>query len=153
MLASPTYLYDSARMATVEDIYRKHKPKAFSADRKPSSTEVWWWFFMRISGVLLLFLVLIHIYVIHLVGEGVERVSYAFISERWSNVGWKTFDWLLLFLALLHGANGARIVIEDYVQKPGRRTLVKTLLYTATGILMVMGTAVLVTFDPTKGGG
>jgi succinate dehydrogenase / fumarate reductase membrane anchor subunit len=136
-------------MATVEDIYRKHKPKAFSAQRKPSSTEVWWWFFMRISGVLLLFLVLIHLYVIHLVGEGVERVSYEFISQRWSNVGWKTFDWLLLVLALLHGANGARIVIDDYVQKPGRRTAVKALLYTATAILMVMGTAVLVTFDPS----
>ena len=139
-------------MATVEDIYRKHKPKAFTADRKPSSTEVWWWFFMRISGVLLLFLVLIHLYVIHLVGEGVERVNYEFISQRWSSVGWKTFDWLLLFLALLHGANGARIVVDDYVQKPGRRTLVKTLLYTSTAILMVMGTAVLVTFDASGGG-
>ena len=139
-------------MATVEDIYKKHRPKAFSADRRPSSSEVWWWFFMRISGVVLLFLVLIHIYVIHLVGEGVERVNFEFISQRWSNVGWKTFDWLMLVLALLHGANGARIVIEDYVRSPGRRTVVKTVLYSVTGILMVMGTAVLVTFDAGKAG-
>ena len=152
MLVATTWPYDSARMATVEDIYRKHKPKAFTADRKPSSTEVWWWFFMRISGLLLIFLVLIHLYVIHLVGAGVERVNFEFIAERWSSVGWKTFDWLLLFLALLHGANGARIVIDDYVKKPGRRTAVKALLYTATAILMVMGTAVLVTFDPSQGG-
>ena len=62
------------RMATVEDVYRKHKPKAFEADRQPSRSEVWWWFFMRISGVILVFLVLIHLYVMHLVGEGVERV-------------------------------------------------------------------------------
>ena len=138
-------------MATVEDVYRKHKPKAFTADRRPSSFEVWSWFFMRISGIILLFLVLIHLYVMHLIGEGVERVDYAFVSERWTNVGWKTFDWAMLFLALLHGANGLRVIIDDYVKKPGRRTVLKATLYTTTGILLIMGTAVLVTFNPENG--
>ncbi len=135
-------------MATVEEIYRKHRPTAFSAERRPSSAEVWWWFFMRISGVILLFLVLIHVYIVHLVGEGVERVDFAFVSDRWRSVGWKTFDWIMLVLALLHGANGARIVIDDYIQRPGVRAFVKTTLYTLSSILLVMGTAVLITFDP-----
>lgn len=139
-------------MATVEDIYRKHKPKAFEADRRPSRTEVWWWFFMRISGVILVFLVLIHLYIMHLVGEGVERVDFAFVAERWDNVGWKTFDWVLLFLALLHGVNGLRIIIDDYVRKPSTRTSLKGLLYTVTTVLMIMGTAVIVTFDPNVAG-
>lgn len=134
-------------MATIEDAYRKTKPKAFEANRRPSRAEVWWWFFMRISGVILLFLVLIHIYVIHLVGEGVARVDFAFVAERWDNVGWKTFDWTMLFLALLHGANGLRIIIEDYVRRDGLRTAIKATLYTVTAILMIMGTAVIVTFD------
>ena len=134
-------------MATVEEIYRKHKPKAFEASRRPSRTEVWWWFFMRISGLILLFLVLIHLYVMHLVGEGVERVDFAFVAERWDNVGWKTFDWVMLVLSLLHGTNGMRIITEDYVHNPGRRTLLKAVLYTTAGILLIMGTAVLVTFD------
>ena len=63
-----------ASMATVEDVYRKHKPQAFSPERRPSSFEVWSWFFMRISGVILLFLVLIHLYIIHLIGKGVEKL-------------------------------------------------------------------------------
>jgi succinate dehydrogenase / fumarate reductase, membrane anchor subunit len=138
-------------MATVEDVYRKHKPKAFTADRRPSSFEVWSWFFMRISGIVLLFLVLIHLYVMHLIGEGVERVDYAFVSARWANIGWKTFDWAMLFLALLHGANGVRVIVDDYVKKPGRRTAIKSVLYTVTGILLIMGTAVLVTFSPESG--
>jgi succinate dehydrogenase / fumarate reductase, membrane anchor subunit len=138
-------------MATVEDVYRKHKPKAFSADRRPSSFEVWSWFFMRISGIVLLFLVLIHLYVMHLIGEGVERVDHAFVSARWANIGWKTFDWAMLFLALLHGANGVRVIVDDYVKKPGRRTAIKSVLYTVTGILLIMGTAVLVTFSPESG--
>jgi len=62
-------------MAIVEDVYRKHKPQAFTPDRRPSSFEVWSWFFMRISGVILLFLVLIHLYIMHLMGKGVERAT------------------------------------------------------------------------------
>ena len=139
-------------MATVEEVYKKRKPKAFSADRRPSSFEVWSWFFMRLSGIVLLFLVLIHLFVMHIVDEGVERVNFAFVAERWDNVGWKTFDWMMLFLSLLHGANGLRIVVEDYVHNSAWRISIKSVLYVATAILMVMGTAVIVTFDPNVGG-
>ncbi len=135
-------------MATVEDVYRKHRPKAFTPDRRPSSFEVWSWFFMRISGIVLLFLVLIHLYVMHIIDAGVERVDFAFVADRWRNVGWKTFDWAMLFLSLLHGVNGLRIIIDDYVGRPGVRTTVKSILYTVALALMIMGTAVIVTFDP-----
>jgi succinate dehydrogenase / fumarate reductase membrane anchor subunit len=135
-------------MATVQDVYRKHKPKAFTADRRPSSFEVWSWFFMRISGIILVFLVLIHLYIMHLIGEGVERVDFEFVASRWAHVGWKTFDWTMLFLALLHGANGLRVIIDDYVKSPGGRTAIKATLYTVTGVLIIMGTAVIVTFNP-----
>lgn len=139
-------------MATVEDIYRKNKPTAFEADRRPSSTEVWWWFFMRISGVVLVFLVLIHVYVMHVVGAGVERVDFAFVVERWDSIGWKSFDWIMLFLALLHGGNGVRIIIDDYVHRDGLRTAIKGSLYALIVILMIMGTAVIVTFNPATAG-
>src|SRR5680860_1388848 len=139
-------------MATpVREVYQKHKPKAFEAARSPSNREVWWWFFMRLSGIVLFFLVLIHLYIMHLVDEGVERVNFEFVAERWDNVGWKTFDWVLLVLALLHGVNGLRIIIDDYVHRPGVRTAIKATLYSATAIAMIMGTAVIVTFDPTVG--
>jgi succinate dehydrogenase / fumarate reductase, membrane anchor subunit len=139
-------------MATVDNIYRKHRPSAFEAERRPSSSEVWWWFFMRISGVILVFLVLIHVYVMHLIQGGVERVDFEFVSRRWDNVGWKTFDWLMLFLGLLHGVNGLRVVIDDYVHRPGVRTVIKGSLYGLAAVLMIMGTAVVVTFDPEVGG-
>jgi succinate dehydrogenase / fumarate reductase membrane anchor subunit len=137
-------------MATVQDIYKKHKPQAFEASRRPSSAEVWWWFFMRVSGVVLVFLVLIHLFIMHLMDAGVDRVNFAFVSERWDNVGWKTFDWAMLVLALLHGTNGVRIVIDDYVRRPGVRTMIKGSLYLVTSTLLVMGTAVIVTFNPTS---
>ena len=139
-------------MTTIHETYRKKKPRAFEAGRHPSSMEVWWWFFMRISGVILLFLVLIHLYVMHIVDSGVERVGFDFVAGRWDDVGWRTFDWLMLVLGLLHGTNGLRIVIEDYVASDARRTAIKAALYTACGVLMIMGTAVVVTFDPAGGG-
>ena len=139
-------------MATIEEVYRKKRPKAFRAERRPSGFEVWSWFFMRISGIVLLFLVLIHLYIMHIMESGVERVDFEFVSARWGSVGWKAFDWVMLFLALLHGVNGLRVIIDDYVQRDGLRTAIKATLYTATGILLIMGTAVLVTFDPNQGG-
>ena len=136
-------------MATVEDIYRKHRPRAFTAERRPSSFEVWMWFFMRISGVALLFLVLIHLYIMHLTANGVHQVTWAFVAARWENMGWKAFDWSMLFLALLHGISGLRVIIDDYIHRPGLRTAVKTTLYTVGVILMVIGTAVIIDFDPS----
>jgi succinate dehydrogenase / fumarate reductase membrane anchor subunit len=139
-------------MATVDEIYRRHKPQAFEASRRPSSAEVWWWFFMRISGVILVFLVLIHLFIMHLVDSGVERVNFVFVAERWDNVGWKTFDWAMLVFAVLHGTNGARVVIDDYVRRPGLRTAIKGSLYAVAGVLTIMGTAVIVTFSPEVAG-
>ncbi len=103
---------------------------------------------MRISGVILVFLVLIHLFVMHIVDSGVERVNFAFVAERWDNVGWKTFDWIMLVLGVLHGTNGLRMVIDDYVRRPATRTAVKATVYTVAAILTVMGTAVVVTFNP-----
>ena len=107
---------------------------------------------MRISGVVLIFLVLIHVYIMHVIDEGVERVNFEFVAERWDSIGWKTFDWLMLFLGLLHGANGLRIIIDDYIHRPAAKTVIKGTLYTLVVVLMIMGTAVVVMFDPATGG-
>jgi succinate dehydrogenase / fumarate reductase membrane anchor subunit len=58
----------------------------------------------------------------------------------------------MLFLGLLHGVNGLRIVIDDYVHRPGVRTAIKGTLYGLATVLMIMGTAVVVSFDPGVGG-
>ena len=138
-------------MALVEQAYRNHKPEAFSSNQRPSGFEVWSWFFMRISGVILLFLVLIHLYIMHLSRGGVERVDFAFVAARWDDVGWKAFDWLMLLLALLHGVNGLRVVLNDYIRSAVARTTLKAALYTVGAVLLVLGTAVVVTFDPSGG--
>jgi succinate dehydrogenase / fumarate reductase membrane anchor subunit len=113
--------------------------------------NLWTWFFMRISGIVLLFLVLGHFTIVHLLGGGIDRVNFAFVSGRWSSPFWQTWDWCMLFLGMLHGANGMKVVIDDYVRKPGSRAALKSVLYTATFILIILGTLIILTFDPSKG--
>jgi succinate dehydrogenase / fumarate reductase membrane anchor subunit len=116
-------------------------------DRRPRHNfETWSWFFMRISGLLLLFLALAHFAITHIVNDVVET-DFDFVSNRWDNPLWRLFDWSLLFFALLHGLNGMRLIIDDYVRRPARRAATKAVLYSVSGVLFAYGTLVIVTFD------
>ena len=134
-------------MATVEQVYRRYHPPR-EGQAPASGFEVWSWLFMRISGVLLVFLTLGHLAIMHVLGGGVERVNFDFVAARWHGMFWRTYDWLLLSLAIVHGANGARVVIDDYVHRDGWRALLKTVLLAATFVFLVLGTFVIVTFNP-----
>ncbi|MGH9267547.1 MAG: succinate dehydrogenase hydrophobic membrane anchor subunit [Acidimicrobiales bacterium] len=109
--------------------------------------ETWSWLFMRVSGLALLFLALTHFALTHIVNDVVETDS-AFVADRWRNPLWRVFDWLLLALALLHGLNGLRLIIDDYVRRPRRRLAVKVGLYSLSLALFLLGTQTIVTFDP-----
>ncbi len=136
-------------MAVTERARSASRPNASQGG--PGDVNLWTWFFMRISGIVLLFLVLGHFTIVHLLGEGIDRVDFAFVSGRWSSPFWQTWDWCMLFLGMLHGANGMKVIIEDYVRKPGRRAALKSVLYTVTFILLILGTLIILTFDPSKG--
>ena len=116
-----------------------------------SDINLWTWFFMRLSGVVLLVLVLGHFTIVHLLGGGIDRVNFAFVSGRWSSPFWQTWDWSMLFLGMLHGANGMKVIIDDYARKPGTRAALKGTLYVVTFILILLGTLIILTFDPSKG--
>jgi len=103
---------------------------------------------MRLSGLALVFLALVHFSITHIVNDVVDT-NYDFVLERWHNPAWRVFDWLLLVLALAHGANGLRWIVDDYVRAPGRRKAVKAAVYGLTGVLVVMGTLTILAF-PTR---
>jgi succinate dehydrogenase / fumarate reductase membrane anchor subunit len=114
----------------------------------PSSTlEVYSWFFMRVSGVVLLFFAVFHLLWMHLV-IGVENINFNVVALRWQNPLWRIFDMLLLIFALSHGTNGTRWVLEDYVSSSGWRVATKWLLYTIAVIIGTMGAFVIFTFQP-----
>lgn len=117
-----------------------------------SGAERFWWYFMRLSGLALVLLLLGHMLIMHVLVEltGGE-IDFAFVQSRWGTPFWRIYDLLLLVLAFVHGVNGARIVITDYVSNPtGRRLLIGLFAVLGT-VWIVLGIAIIVLFDPDAG--
>jgi succinate dehydrogenase / fumarate reductase membrane anchor subunit len=111
--------------------------------------EKYSWIFMRVSGLVLVFLVLGHLLIMNILDGGVQRINFGFVAGRWSSPFWQMWDLLQLWLAMLHGANGMRTVINDYAEKERTRFWLRTLLYVASVFIVALGTLVIFTFDPS----
>ena len=118
--------------------------------RPRAGVELWAWLFMRLSGILLLFLAVGHVLIMHVLDTGVERVDFDFVVERWSSPFWRTWDWMLLSLAVLHGIVGMRTIILDYVKRPGARLAWNWAFIVVGFTLFVLGTVIVFTFDPAR---
>jgi succinate dehydrogenase / fumarate reductase membrane anchor subunit len=116
-----------------------------------SGRERFWWYFMRLSGLALVILALGHMFIMHVLVEltGGE-INFAFVQSRWGSPFWRIYDLLLLVLAFVHGANGARIVIGDYIANPTGKRLLLGLLLVVSAIWLVLGIAVIAFFDPSS---
>jgi succinate dehydrogenase / fumarate reductase membrane anchor subunit len=113
--------------------------------RSRQGFETWSWFFMRVSGLILLFLALLHFSITHILND-VTDTDAGFVARRWDNPMWRIFDWALLFLALFHGLNGLRYIIDDYVRKPANRALTKAVVYSLSIALFAYGTLTIITY-------
>ncbi len=121
-------------------------PQLRPSIRPAGGFELYGWLFIRISGLLLIFLVLGHLTIMHLMHGGVYRVNYDFVTQRLSSLFWRTYDFLSLPLATAHGTWGMRNVLLDYIHRPSARLFVLSLLYTIVGIVIVLGALLLFTF-------
>ncbi|MCH9738056.1 MAG: succinate dehydrogenase hydrophobic membrane anchor subunit [Actinomycetia bacterium] len=126
-------------------------PRAGSRTKQRSNFELYGWLFMRISGLILVFLVLGHLFIMNILDGGVQRINFAFVAGRWSSPFWQVWDLSMLWLALLHGGNGMRTIINDYAERDQTRFWLKMLLYVSTAIIIALGTLVIFTFDPSIG--
>jgi len=110
------------------------------------------WLFMRGSGILLIVLVAGHLITNLMLGEGVRQINFAFVAGKWASPFWQTWSLLLLLLAMVHGANGVRTLIDDYSRTAGVRLFLKGLLYLVTFIMVALGVLVIFTLDPCPPG-
>jgi succinate dehydrogenase / fumarate reductase membrane anchor subunit len=60
-----------------------------------------------------------------------------------ANPIWQVYDWLLLTLALLHGWNGLRIIIDDYVHAPAWRMTLQSVVSIVIFLAFVVGSVVI----------
>jgi succinate dehydrogenase / fumarate reductase membrane anchor subunit len=102
-----------------------------------SVLEYYLWLFTRLSGVLMLFMAAFGILYANLAGgrtlmDMSTQYRWAFfptywhvqnsdipdVFPNWSNSFWQAYAMILFFAAAIHGFNGLRIVVEDYVHRP-----------------------------------
>jgi succinate dehydrogenase / fumarate reductase membrane anchor subunit len=117
--------------------------------RPAGGFELWAWFFMRISGLLLLILALGHLFIMH-VFNSVENINYDFVARRYATLGWRLYDLTLLSLALLHGFNGLRILVDDYIHSEGWRAFWLATICVLTFLFLLVGAAVILTFPLSR---
>jgi succinate dehydrogenase / fumarate reductase membrane anchor subunit len=124
-------------------------PRSSSRRRRGrTNTELYAWVFMRVSGIVLVVLVLGHLFIMNILDGGVQRINWAFVAGRWASPFWQLWDLLMLWLAMIHGCIGLRTIINDYTRRDGTRFTLKAVLYTATTITVALGTLVIFTFEP-----
>ncbi|MCU1433031.1 MAG: succinate dehydrogenase hydrophobic anchor subunit-like protein [Actinotalea sp.] len=139
-----------AQLTATPGVEAPRSPRQGRLTRSRSRTnfELYGWIFMRVSGVLLLVLIFGHLYMNLIAGEGITAVDFGFVAGKWASPLWQVWDLLMLWLAMIHGTNGIRTIINDYAERDGTRIVLKSALYLAFTVTVVLGTLVIFTFDP-----
>ena len=73
---------------------------------------MWSWLFQRITAVLLIVCLAIHLILTHIVNIG--KIDYGNIAARLAHGGLTAVDIILLAAGIFHALNGLRMVLMDY---------------------------------------
>ena len=103
--------------------------------------------FMRVSGILLLVLAVGHMMIQHVLNSS-ANLTIQFVAERWNSWGWKVYDMLLLIFAYLHGMNGFRNVLGDYIHSDGSMKAVNIILGAFAVITIIVAGFAIAAFNP-----
>ncbi len=136
---------------TTETVESPRSP-AIPSRRRSINWEKWGWIYMRVSGVVLIVLIFGHLFVNLFAGQGVKAIDFAFVAGKLADPFWVVWDTLLLWLALIHGSNGMRTLVNDYADNLLVRRILLGALAASTIVLLVLGTLVIYTFDPCPAG-
>jgi len=109
---------------------------------KPKNVENFAWKWMRYTGILMLPLVWGHVIIQDLV-VGVHEIDNAYVIQRWSNIGWLAYDFLLLGFTFAHGMNGLRQVLDDFIHSSKWRKIVSWGLFVIWIVITTIGATAL----------
>lgn len=118
------------------------------ATSRRSNYEMYSWLFMRLSGAVLVVLVIGHLFVNLMVGDGISALDFGFVAGKWASPFWQVWDLAMLWLAMIHGSNGVRTIINDYAERDMTRIVLKAFVAVALVFTIVLGTLVIFTFEP-----
>lgn len=140
-------------MTTIESPRTPYKYPARSRGRRGPNFEKLGWLFMRGSGAVLIVLIFGHLfYNLIWTPGGIHAIDFGFVGGKLANPFWQWWDVLMLWLALIHGSNGMRTIVNDYVRSPRIRAVLLGAILVSAIVLILLGTLVTFTFDPCPAG-
>jgi succinate dehydrogenase cytochrome b556 subunit len=94
------------------------------------------WYLQRITGALLVLLLIAHFWVEHFMSATLLRgdLTYEAILARISNPWWQAVDIGFMLVALYHGLNGLRGILLDYSRVGRTAARVVTYALTLAGV-------------------
>ena len=108
------------------------------------------WYLVRLTGVALFVLALAHFSILHFIYDPAAQTADFIANERWNQLFWRSLDWAMLMLVLLHSTLGMRTVLLDYLHRPRPRIVVMSGFYLLALTLFVLGTIVVFTLQPGR---
>ena len=109
---------------------------------KPNfETIAWRW--MRYSGILLIPLAWFHLYLQDVI-VGVHAIDIDYVALRWADLGWQTYDILLLAFAFAHGMYGLRQVSLDFFHTEKARSRLSLLLFIVWILVSIIGAVAII---------
>ncbi|AJM78042.1 succinate dehydrogenase hydrophobic membrane anchor subunit [Rathayibacter toxicus] len=135
-------------MSTIAAPRTPHIPTRSSG----TNWEKWGWIYMRASGVVLIVLIFGHLIYNLLLGDGIKAIDFGFVGGKLANPFWQWWDVLMLWLALIHGGNGMRTLVNDYATSRLLARVFKGGILVAVVALIALGTWVVFAFNPCPSG-
>jgi succinate dehydrogenase / fumarate reductase, membrane anchor subunit len=100
---------------------------------------------MRVSGFLLVFLTFGHLWANNIAFNAGE-IDFDYVASRLAQPSVRVYDSFLLLFAMLHGVNGLRYSIEDYVKRPAAPLWGRSRCSRSPAAVFVLGVMALWTF-------
>ncbi|HIJ17224.1 MAG TPA: hypothetical protein HA364_05570 [Thermoplasmata archaeon] len=117
----------------------------------------WAWAFQRISAVLLIVFLGVHLYAAHFMDVGAETgeeplITFDEVSLRLDQLLYIVVDYGMLSMVLLHGLNGFRTVLFDFDMFVRRKKLIDVTLWVVGIGTLIWGIVILFPFISGAGG-
>jgi succinate dehydrogenase hydrophobic anchor subunit len=117
----------------------------------------WAWFFQRLSAVLLVVFLAVHLYADHFMDVSEETgeealITFEEVSVRLDQLFYIVIDYGMLSMVLLHGLNGLRTVLFDFDMFVKRRKMIDVGLWVLGIATLIWGIVILFPFISGSGG-
>ncbi len=105
------------------------------------------WFIQRVSGIVLVILLILHFALMHypLPGDS-DGYKIENVINRLDSPYWKAFDIFFLVFAIYHGMNGLWQVLQDYKMKQGFRLVLYGAIFSVGIFFLTLGTITIINF-------